>query len=368
MATVLLFFVVLFVLVVVHEWGHYFAAKRTGMRVDEFGVGFPPKLVGVKRGETEYTLNTLPLGGFVRIYGEAIVHDPGEEQDPDHNRAMWARPRWAQALVLIAGVAMNVVLAWVLYVAVFMMGVPTAVDEATASPNAILYVASVLDTSPLRDQVIPGSQIVGVRSGEAELTRLTPTGFTDFVAASGQAPLELRLRSGETETVVTVTPQPGVLPDDPTRPAVGVSLALVEITSHGLWSALVRATGATWQGLTAITAGIATLLGGVATGTADFSQVAGPVGIAGMVGDAATLGITTLLSFVAIISLNLAVVNLLPFPALDGGRLLLLGGEVLFRRPANHVWVHRLNAFGFILLLVFMIIVTYHDIVRLFTN
>lgn len=366
MVTILLFLAVLFVLVLVHEWGHYIVAKKTGMRVDEFGIGFPPRLFGIKKGETEYTLNALPLGGFVRIYGESLVHEAGEEEDPDKARALWARPKWAQALVLIAGVVMNVVLAFVLYVAVFMIGVPTPVPEGETVPGAQLYIATVLPESPLQGQITPGAVLLGVVGNDGKsLAELTPAAFSAFVSAAGESPLTLTVLEGKTEKTVTVTPRPGLITTDPNRAAVGVALSLVVVEKQGLVSAIGSAAEATGSGLVAIVVGIGSLLGGAVTGQADLSQVAGPVGIAGMVGDAAEFGATALLSFVAIISLNLAVVNLLPFPALDGGRLLLLLGEVVFRRPANALWTHRLNAVGFILLMVFMVIVTYNDILRL---
>ena len=365
--TVLLFLAVLFVLVLVHEWGHYITAKKTGMRVDEFGIGFPPRLFGVKRGETEYTLNALPLGGFVRIYGESLVHDEAEEHDPDKARALWARPKWAQALVLVAGVVMNVLLAFVLYTAVFMIGVPTPILESEARSGAELYIASVVPESPLAGVVMPGSVVTAVVAQDGSvLTDLTPSAFSTFVGTHGAKPLLLTIREGGEEREVSVTPQTGLITDAPERPAVGVALSLVIIERQGLLTALGSAGRATVEGLSAIVVGIGALLGGAVTGTADLSQVAGPVGIAGMVGDAAAFGMTALLSFVAIISLNLAVVNMLPFPALDGGRLLLLLGEVVFRRPVSALWTYRLNAAGFILLMIFMVIVTYNDILRLF--
>jgi regulator of sigma E protease len=364
--TILLFLAVLFVLVLVHEWGHYIVAKKTGMRVDEFGIGFPPRLFGFKKGETEYTLNALPLGGFVRIYGEALVHGEGEEQDPDHNRAMWARPKWAQALVLIAGVTMNVVLAFCLYVAVFMMGVPVPVEDGAPIPdNAELYIVSVLPGSPLGTDIAPGSRITRVEAGETMLETLTPAAFSSFVGERPEEEISITVLSGNTEQTRTITPVAGLIESDMERKAVGLALSLVANEQQSLIPALGSAAKATWEGLTAITAGLAALIGNAVVGEADLSQVAGPIGIAGMVSDAAEFGLTSLFAFVAIISLNLAIINLLPFPALDGGRLLMLLGEVVFRRPANAAWTHRLNAAGFILLMGVMVLVTYGDIMRL---
>lgn len=365
--TILLFLAVLFVLVLVHEWGHFIVAKKTGMRVDEFAIGFPPRLFGLRWGETEYTLNALPLGGFVRILGESVEGEGVESRsEADRGRAMFERPKWAQALVLIAGVAMNVLLAWALYAAVFMIGVPTAVDEAAAGPGAALYVVEVLPDSPLGGQVAPGTNIIGVTAGAVSLDTLTPSAFSEFVGANAAGPIDLTLKNSDgTESVVTVTPEVGLIASDPERKAVGVALALVSLEKQAFFPALWSATVATGEGLVAITTGLFGLIAGLFQGEADLSQVAGPVGIAGMVGDAASFGVVALLSFVAIISLNLAVINLLPFPALDGGRLVLLAVEAVRRRPVNPVWSYRLNALGFLLLMTFMLIVTYGDIMRL---
>src|SRR3989344_2431069 len=160
--SILIFLLVLFVLVLVHEWGHFIVAKKTGMRVDEFGIGFPPKLFSVRKGETEYSFNLFPIGGFVRIFGENSEAPQTPEDTKDVSRSFSSRPKWAQALVLLAGVTMNIFFAWFLFSLTFIVGVPTAVDEATASPEAELYVASTVPTSPA-DGVLPvGSVILSV--------------------------------------------------------------------------------------------------------------------------------------------------------------------------------------------------------------
>ena len=161
--SIILFLLVLFVLILVHEWGHFIVAKKTGMRVDEFGIGFPPKLFGIKKGETEYTFNALPIGGFVRIYGENLEEIPDDE--PDKSRAFGSRPRWAQALVLIAGVAMNVIFAWFLFLITFLIGMPASVSESEASSEAVLYVSGTMPNSPLAEELLPGSEIASVSAG-----------------------------------------------------------------------------------------------------------------------------------------------------------------------------------------------------------
>lgn len=362
--SVIIFFLVLFILILVHEWGHFIAAKKTGMRVDEFGIGFPPKLYGIKKGETEYTFNALPIGGFVRIFGENP--DSLDENDPDKARAFGSRPRLAQAVVLVAGVTMNIIFAWFLFFVTFVAGVPTAVDESTASTDAILYISGVLPTSPLYDKVQPGSKIMSISSGENVLNNPTPTTFSEFIQDNSEREVDIKFSKNSKESSVSVMPVVGLIPDNATKVAVGVSLALVETQSYSVSEAVVSASTATYSGLVNIASGLFTLLAQSIQGTADFSQVAGPIGIVGMVGDAAGFGLVALLTFTAMISLNLAVINMLPIPALDGGRLLFVIIEAIIRRPINPVWIGRTNLIGFALLMLLMIAVTFNDIMRLF--
>jgi len=360
--SVLLFLAVLFVLILVHEWGHFIVAKKTGMRVDEFGIGFPPKLFGIQRGETEYTFNALPIGGFVKIAGE----NGSDESDGD--RVFGAKPKWAQALVLIAGVVMNVLFAWLLFSITFMVGVPTAVEESAAGPDADLMIAGTLPDSPAA--AIPaGAVITGIGNtlaeGDAVTTNLTPSTFAEFVSVTAPADVVVSYEFGDTTSEALITPVQGLIADDAERYAVGVSLALIEIDQQSFGAALISGAKATWNGLQAITVGLFTLIAQSFSGTADFTQVAGPIGIVGMVGDAAAFGFTALLTFTAIISLNLAVINLLPFPALDGGRLVFVAIEVVTGKDIPHEWAGRINLVGFALLILLMVLVTYNDIINL---
>ncbi len=359
-----IFLGVLFVLILVHEWGHFIVAKKTGMRVDEFAIGFPPRLFGITRGETVYTLNALPIGGFVKIFGENP--QATEENATVDARSFSARPRWAQALVLVAGVTMNVILAWVLFSATFMIGTPVPVDEAVAGDNARLMVSAVLPESPLAAVgVPPGAEIIALTREGAAPEQLTPSGFSAFVQAQGTVPLTLTYIYAGQETTVAVTPALGINADVPERPVVGASLTMVETVREPLFTALYSGALTTWNGLVSVTEGLVSLVRDAVVGEADLSQVAGPVGIVTLVGDAASYGIAALFSFTAIISLNLAVINMLPVPALDGGRLLLVGIEAVLRRPLNPKWTTWLNVFGFVVLMILMVVVTWNDVARL---
>ncbi|MFT5832344.1 MAG: regulator of sigma E protease [Candidatus Paceibacteria bacterium] len=397
--SVFLFLVVLFVLILVHEWGHFIVAKKTGMRVDEFGIGFPPKLFGIKKGETEYTFNALPIGGFVRIFGEngeqpispveseandrrsEATAEAGEggtkfvlqstsnpasatsQYKPDP-RAFNNRPKWAQALVLIAGVVMNILFAWLLFSVTYMVGVPTAIEESAAGPDSQLLITGTLPDSPA--SAIPaGSQIISVTAGGGTLDTPTPTTFSEFVTTVAPAELDVTYQLGGEVDTVAVTPTQGIITDEPDRYAVGASLVLIEIEKQPFFTAIANGFSSTVGGLQAITVGLFTLIGQSFSGTADYTQVAGPIGIVGMVGDAAAFGFTALLTFTAVISLNLAVINLLPFPALDGGRLVFVAIETVTGKDIPPQWAGRINLVGFALLMLLMVAVTYNDILNL---
>lgn len=359
--TILLFFVVLFVLVLVHELGHFVVAKRSGMRVDEFGIGFPPRLGSVRWGETDYSINAMPIGGFVKIYGE----DATESLDaPDAKRAFSARPRSAQALVLIAGVAMNILFAWLLFSVAFMVGATQVVEESAASDRAQLTVLSVLPESPAEEAGIrPGDRIVSLVNENGHPSELTPSAAALFIADYGTVTIGYE-RGGDERTAV-MRAASGIAPDNTDRPVVGVVMGFVEFVSVPPHRAIADAAVHTASTLTAIVAGVATLLYDALSLNADLSHVAGPIGIAGLVGEAAAFGLTSLLMFTAIISLNLAVINLLPFPALDGGRLLFVCIEAVKGSPLSPRIAQNLNMIGFGLLILLMVAVTFQDIARL---
>ncbi len=362
--TILIFLVVLFVLILVHEWGHYITAKWTGMRVDEFGIGFPPKLFGFKRGETEYTLNALPIGGFVKILGENGDADGEVLSVADQSRTFSARPKWAQAVVLVAGVTMNVLLAWVIFFGILVVGTDVQVAEEEATPAARLTVTGVAPESPA--SVLPlKAEITAASRGEETLATLTPSAFTDFVRAGNGEAITLTYEHRGGEETVVLTPVLGIANAPAGVPALGVQTGLLEEKQLGVLNAIKEASLQTVLMLQAITVGLVTLLSQAVTGTADFSQVAGPVGIVEHVGTAAAFGFTSLLYFTAVISLNLAVINLFPIPALDGGRLVFVAIEAVTGRPINPVWAGRVNLVGFGLLMLLMVVVTYNDILKL---
>lgn len=360
---ILIFIIVIVALIVVHEFGHFVAAKWVGMRVDEFGIGYPPRALTIaKKGDTAYTLNWLPFGGFVKIFGE----DDGEKNP----RAFSAKPRFAQALVLIAGVTMNLLFAYVLITGALVAGTPRALSESelSAATQVELAVANVLPGSPAAAAgILPGDIILSAEDGHYAFSGADPAAFTKFVAdGGGNATVALLVRhaSGDEETLFA-RPLTGVVAADPSRPALGVEVAAIGVVPVSFGAAITEGAVLTWEATVLTAEGLWRFFSGVFTLSADLSQVAGPVGIAGVVGSASAQGIGNLLSLMAIISINLALINLIPIPALDGGRLLFVIIESIIRRPINPSIARSVNAIGFAFLILLMVAVTAHDIFRI---
>ena len=337
--SILLFLGVLFVLVLVHELGHFVVAKWTGMRVDEFGIGFPPKLFGVRKGETEYTFNLFPIGGFVKIAGEDGIGDPSarpasilSERSEGENQAgvqpryedgvltgeesadtesFTSKSRWAQSAVLVAGVTMNILFAWLLIAIASGIGVQTSVGEEDASARAVLAITNVLPESPASDVALaPGMVIQEVSANGERLSALTPSQFSAFVASHSGVPITLTYTLNGEVRVTQITPETGILTDKPEQPAVGVALTQIDTISRSFIDSIVDSFLYVASALRDITVGITKLAVDAVLMRADFSQVAGPVGIVGLVGEASAFGLASLLMFTAFISLNLAVINI----------------------------------------------------------
>lgn len=358
--TVIIFIIVLAVLVLVHEFGHFIAAKRSGMRVDEFGLGLPPHAVTLfKKGGTNYTLNWIPFGGFVKIYGEDLeAMEEGKEVEGSFAHTA----KWKQAMVLIAGISFNIIFAWLLFSLGFMIGMPTSVDGQDASrvQDAAVTITGVFPESPADEAgIMAGDEVIGLSSGEMIDTEVVLEDIPTFIR-SAEGPVTLTvLRSGITEDII-ITPQ-----ETGEGRTIGVRLATIGTLQLPIHTALYEGAKTTGILVGDVTVGIITLISDAVTGDADLSQVAGPVGIAGLVGDASALGFVYLLSFTAFISIHLAILNLIPFPALDGGRLVFVLIEKLKGSPVNPRIFQWVNGIGFLFLIFLMIVVTFNDIARL---
>jgi len=362
--SIILFLIILVVLIVSHEFGHFIVAKWAKIRVDEFAVGFPPRLWSLKRGETEYSVNALPFGGYVKIFGE----NPDDESISglDKERSFVNQPKWVQAGVISAGVIFNLLLAWVLLSVGFMAGFPTALGgsgyEAYAKDTALTVISVMPNTPASLAGIKSGDKIKSISAGGSNFFPTTAEEASSFIASHENENIFVSYNRRGAEGSLAMTPREGIVPG---KKALGISMDMVGIIKLPPHKAVWEGAKNTYFLTYATVGGLFDLIKNALMGQGSLSAITGPVGIVKMVGDASSLGFVYLLGFTAIISINLAVVNLIPIPALDGGRLLFVIIEAIKRTPIKPSVANVVNTVGFAFLIILMIVVTYHDIVRL---
>ncbi len=343
--TVIATIIFILILVIGHEFGHFIMAKLMGATVTEFGFGFPPKIVSKRFKGTEYSLNALPFGGFVNIYGESDSKGAKPETEPGRVlKSFQDLPAWKRALIVVSGVIMNFLIAWVAFSIVFMVGIPSTVVITSVQPGSPAAAAGLM----------PGDQIMNFN---------TPDAFNSFVSNNLNGPISFKVvRSGKT---IDVTASPRANP-----PAgqghIGVVISDGGVAKENIFSAFIDGAKVVKE----VTVMIATAFWGLLVGLfarqwGALSGVTGPVGIFSIIGQTAQQGIPYLLYLLGLISINLAVINIVPFPALDGGRILMIGIEKLIRqkiKPSVESWV---NGLGIVFLLFLMVLITIRDITRL---
>jgi len=356
--TVLLVIAILVFLIVAHEFGHFIAAKIFGVRVLEFGVGYPPRALRLgKIGDTEYTLNWIPFGGFVRLFGEdGETHGKGSFPDAT---------RWKQALILVAGVTMNVIAALLLFTGAYSVGILHPV--AANTPDARLIVSDIVPGSPADAAGLQEGDYVISLSDPAGDTLVTPTpdSVTDFVSSRAGEQLTMMYVRGTATSSAILHPAQGVIPGDAQRAAIGLGLVLVTTQAEPLNGAFVDGYYQTEGTLIVSLQGLWMIVRGFAHGAPDLQEVTGPVGLVSYVSEASRSGWGYVLSLAGFISVNLAVINLIPIPALDGGRLLVVIIESATRRSLPKLAVQLVNTIGVALIIMLMVVVTYHDIIHL---
>ncbi len=358
MLTVLIFIIILGLLIFVHELGHFLVAKKNGVRVEEFGFGFPPRIFGVKRGETTYSLNAIPLGGFVKILGE-----DGQERNDPHS--FGAKKIWRRALILVAGVSMNIVLAFVLLSLGNIIGLPTAVDDSQNISGAKVQILQVAANSPAQSVGLKsGDALIKISAAQNSLSSIEKVSqFQNFIEQSkGQ---EIVLTFERARQILTTKLVPRVNPPAG-EGAIGVELARIADVSYPWYQAIYEAFISTASLVWLILKAIGFLLWQLISRGQVSGDIAGPVGIFNLTGQAAQMGFIYLLQLTVLLSINLAIINILPLPALDGGRLLFLLIEKIKGSPVSQKVEKAVHSAGFAFLIIVMILVTIRDVVRLF--
>lgn len=376
--TVIIFIAVLSLLVFVHEWGHYFSARRLGIKAEEFGFGFPPRLIGWYRNSagkwrkikgnkpveelpeepagTIYSINALPIGGFVRI--------KGENGDNRENDSFAAKAAWKRAIVLCAGVLMNVILAAFLFSLGYLVGLPQSVSGDMPHAKIIQPRVAILETLAGSAAEEAGLQAGDIILSVGDRVPETEAALQEIVAETPEdEALSLQIKRGTEELEFEIAPRYN---EEVGRNSLGVAISATGTVRYPFFWAFYYGFRDTFATLWAIILAFAAMIAAIFQGQGVSGQLAGPVGIAQIAGEAARLGIGHLISLTILLSLNLAVLNILPFPALDGGRLLFLVIEKIKGSPVRRETEAMIHNIGFLLLMLLVVFVTYKDIVKLF--
>ena len=389
--TIFVFLLLLSVLVLIHEFGHFIVAKKFGIKVEEFGWGFPPKIWGKKIGETEYTINALPLGGFVKLYGEddagggrvGSAKVTGKKGDKDLNRAFFARPGWQKALVVVVGVVMNVLLAFIIFytyfaISGFKTSLPLITDHKFTNTNQTNYninptdsvvsfvmpnspAASLEMSLPVEITSINGQQV----SSRGALIETVDTNKGEEITVEWQELMSGEIKRGE------VTPRENPPQNEG---ALGIAFFPVALLTYDTASQQIFS-GITYSyDLLAYTLAVMSELVSISvdqgTPAPVGEAVSEPVGIYNAIGDilqfpSAKERVLNMLNLAGAMSISLAFFNILPIPALDGGRLFFILFEMITRKKVNPRFESLVHAIGFALLMGLIILIVFSDIFKL---
>jgi regulator of sigma E protease len=380
MITTIVFILILGLLILVHEAGHFLVARRNGVPSEEFGFGFPPRLVGIykdkegkrrfvfgnkqidetikEKDETVYSLNLIPLGGFVKIRGEDKEESQGDPRS-FVNQSVWKRFK-----ILFAGVGMNFVLAMVLFMGAFWLGLPEAITDEMEARDPKVQIAQIAPDSPADEVGIEmGDEVVSVIASGGKIFQIKKVGkLQEVIKQNAGKELQLKLkRPGEGQIVIPVS----IREEAPEgQGLLGVQLVRTDFVRHGLLESAWMGVKTVFSMVAMIVIFLVDLIGKLFTSQPVGAEVAGPVGIAVLTGKMTQLGIAHILQFAALLSVNLGVINLLPIPALDGGRILFLAIEKIKGSPVSQKAEGLIHTIGFFLLISLMVLVTVRDFIN----
>lgn len=351
---IVVFILTLSILVLIHELGHFLAAKKRGVLVEEFGLGLPPRIAGIKIGETIYSINFLPFGGFVKLYGE----DSEEKINPKlKNRAFSNKKNWEKFLIVIGGVFGNFLLAWTLFSYLFTQGVPVPTNQ--------VKIEKVIAGSPAEKAgITPGDVIkkIIIKSETKTYPINTSTELISLTKKYAGKEIILVIKRNNKEINKVVTPR---LSPPPGQGPLGIIINNFEEKKYPWYQApfygLIDSLKITFKIFSEL---LKTLLTVLSFKKANV-DVAGPIGIAYYTSEIIKFGKNAYLEFLALLSLNLAVINLLPFPALDGGRLAFIVYESITKKKIKKELERNLNLIGFVILISLAILISINDVVKL---
>ncbi|MDD2581215.1 MAG: RIP metalloprotease RseP [Desulfuromonadaceae bacterium] len=370
--------IVLGVLIFVHEFGHFLLAKLMGVRVEKFSLGFGPKLFGKKIGETEYLLSAFPLGGYVKMFGEGgfvegsethhqpenettetadtSAHVPEEMTEYEKSRSFSHKPVLARIAIVMAGPVFNLLFAWLIFMVICMIGVPTMTTRIGEA---------LKDKPAAKAGMQKGDVITAINNSPTRQWEQIAEG----VAASKGQPLTISVKRDARNISFTVTPEPRVsknlFGEKINGYAIGVASAGEIVTvQYAPVQAVIKGSEQTGRVIELTLLSLVKM----AQRIVPMDSVGGPIMIAKMAGEQASAGGASFLAFMALLSINLGVLNLLPVPVLDGGHLLFFLLELIFRRPVPQKVREYAQQVGMVLLLGLMVLAFYNDIIRYFVN
>ncbi|MFH1030496.1 MAG: RIP metalloprotease RseP [bacterium] len=367
LSTIIIFILILGLLVFVHEFGHFIAAKKMGVRVEEFAIGFPPRIWSRIKHGTKYSINWIPIGGFVKLKGEDTCRRQGSEKKDEDSFAH--KKIWQKCIILASGVGMNFLLAAIVLSFGFMIGAPQMVEGNHGRYAKIrdekIQIVNVLKDSPAEKVGIMAGDIIKSIDG---MDFIDVKDIQEYINEHGKEKMIFETIRGDENIKRELEAQ--YLQDKKKEEEewqeyiVGVSLAKVATISYPFHIAIYKGVETTFFLTKEILAAVYGIIDGLLKARKISVDFAGPVGIATMTGQVADLGFIYVLQFIALLSINLGIINLMPFPALDGGRIFFLFLEKIMGKAVDEKIEAMIHNIGFLLLMLLIVVITYKDILN----
>ena len=355
--TIITFLAILIVLVLSHEFGHFLFAKLAKVRVEEFAFGFPPRLFSIQRGETKYSFNLFPLGGYVKIFGE-------EGEEALEPRSFSSQKFSIKVLIIAAGVLFNFLLAYILFTSGYIIGTPIPLSDSDANVSASIQITEVQRGSPAEEVGLePGDRIMSLSGPDQEgIAAFRVSDVQKFIYDHKGREISINYARLGQVYEVKATPRIEVREGEG---ALGIAMIRTGIQKLGFFESLKEGFTTTVDLTRATAVALFGFFKEVFSGRSSFEGVSGPIGIVNLVWDFSRFGLIFLIQLTALLSINLALINIIPFPGLDGGRIFFLLIEKIKGSPFHWKITRTVHAAGFVALLIMMILVTYHDIVKI---